>query len=229
MEKNYYLSLVASPEFTAKADRLLVMRAQGEPEPYVPAMLDLVDCFVPEVISGLMMGAAHAISLPERSIKILNSATGTIIKAINLLVSKLLKKRSNTELLPLVDYVEDIYLPAELCANGRYSIGCRIDAELRDELLFLVEQARAGKTEQYRSQIDDIWYRMVDAIIEGFMINALSRMEMKYVIRKISDASVATCRKTGSFVVTRVFRRITDQQFVDLGMFFVNQMQTVKR
>ena len=229
MTTRYYLGFKSSPELVDNATKLLENRDAGHPEPYAPTMNQLVKYFVPELLDAFLIKTADAVGLSPRASKIVHSAADTIGKASSVLVGKLLAKRNNDELAGLVQFVDDTFLRAATCSNGADSCGCEIPEELHGRIKRLMQEIRDGNAEQVRPEIHDVMIETVDVVLEGFMIRAISLLKINFVLRKVCDATIATCRGAGHMVVNKVFKKLDEKQLNRLADYFDGLLLTADR
>lgn len=229
MTKRYYLAFKSSPDLVDNAEKLLSNRAQGGNQPYAPMMNELVKYFIPELLDSFLIKTADAVGLSHRASRIVHGAADTIGKASSVLVGKLLAKRSNEELEDLVQFVDDTYLRDETCSNGVNSCGCEISQELYDQIKRLVSEVRAGNADAVRAEIHDVMIDTVDVVLEGFMVRAISLLKTNFVLRKVCDATIVTCRSAGHMVVNRVFKHLDDDQLLRLAEYFDDLIVTAHR
>ncbi|MDX1695176.1 MAG: hypothetical protein R3208_15530 [Ketobacteraceae bacterium] len=220
MTKKYYLGFKASPGLVENAEKLLANRDAGHPEPYAPTMHELVRYFVPELLDAFLLQTADAVGLSQRASRIVHSASDTIAKAATALVGKLLAKRSNEELAGLVEFVDDTFLRAEICSNNADSCGCEMPKKMYDDIKRLMQEIRDGNAEQHRPEINAVMLKTVDVVLEGFMIRAISLLKINFVLRKVSDAAIVTCRGAGHMVVNKVFKNLDEEQLRRLADYF---------
>ncbi|PIE41301.1 MAG: hypothetical protein CSA49_04125 [Gammaproteobacteria bacterium] len=229
MTTNYYLGFKASDELTVGAEEVLANRAAGSAQPYAPMMNELIKYFLPEFLDSFLIQTANAVGLSPRASKMVHGASDTIGKASILLVSKLLAKRNNDQLLGLVSYIDDVYLRADTCSNGANTVGCEISQEFYEQMKRLIASMKAGESQAVMPELHRVMMEIVDVIIEGFMKKAIRLVEINFVLRKICDASVATCRGAGHMVVNKVFKQLDDEQLARLADYFDQLIVTAER
>lgn len=220
MATKYYLGFKASESLHQCADEVLENRANQSVKPYAPMMNELVKYFVPELLDSFLIQTADAVGLSPRASKIVHGAADTIGKASSVLVGKLLAKRSNDELEGMVSFVDETYLRAATCSNGANSVGCEIDKDLYDQMKRLVADVQAGKTQEVMPELHDVMIKTVDVVLDGFMLKAISLLKINFVLRKICDATIITCRGAGHMVVNKVFKSLDDDQMKRLADYF---------
>lgn len=220
MSKKYYLGFPASSGLVDNANKLLANRDAGHAEPYAPTMHELVRYFVPELLDAFLLKTADAVGLSSRASKIVHSAADTIGKASSALVGKLLAKRDNDELADMVEFVDDTYIRAGTSSSGVDSCGCEISKDLYDQIKGLMQEIRNGNAKQHRTEIHDVMIQTVDVVLEGFMIRAISLLKINFVLRKVCDATIVTCRGAGHMVVNKVFKRLDEEQLNRLADYF---------
>lgn len=229
MTTKYYLAFKSSPELVTNADKLLANRDAGHPEPYAPMMNELVKYFVPELLDAFLTGTADAVGLSHRASRIVHSAADTIGKASSVLVGKLLAKRSDDELADMVEFVDEVYLRADTCSNGENSVGCEISESLHGRMKHVTHEVRAGNAQQVLPELHDLMIETVDVVLEGFMIRSISLLKINFVLRKVCDATIVTCRGAGHMVVNKVFKQLDDEQLNRLADYFDDLIVTAER
>ena len=229
MTKKYYLGFESSAGLVENAEKLLANRDAGHPEPYAPTMHELVKYFVPELLDAFLIQTADAVGLSPRASKIVHSSADTIGKASSTLVGKLLAKRDNDELAGLVEFVDDTFVRAETVSSGADSCGCEISETLYRDIKRLMQEIRDGNAEQFRPEIHDVMIQTVDVVLEGFMIRSISLLKVNFVLRKVCDASIATCRGAGHLVVNKVFKKLDEEQLNRLADYFDDLLLEAER
>ncbi|MCG8316169.1 MAG: hypothetical protein MI976_23405 [Pseudomonadales bacterium] len=229
MTTKYYLGFEASPELKDCADRILANKATGEPEQYAPIMEELVKYFVPEVLDAMLIGVADAVQLTPRTLKIVHGAADTIGKASGLLVAKLIAKRPNKELEPLVAYVDETNLPADINSKGVHCIGCEIEKPLYETMQRLMNEVRANNHDHIRDELHEVMLQVVDIVLEGFMLRAVRLLKLNFVMRKLVDATAATCRGAGHMVVNKVLKNLDNDQLDRMAEYFDTLIYTAER
>ncbi|MBV1921180.1 MAG: hypothetical protein KUG73_10905 [Pseudomonadales bacterium] len=224
MTTRYFLAFPASAELIVAADKVLDLHATQATESWVPHFDALIDLFVPGFLNAFLVDTCDAVGLSPRSSKIIHSTTNTLSKTISLMVGKLLKKRSNEELIPMAEFIGEVYLRENQCSSGKNSVGCEIDKVLFDEIHRVTGEVREGHLEEVRSELAEVMLRVVDATIESMMVRTIGLLKTNFVVTKICDAAVATCRGAGHMVVNKVFKNLDEESMLRLGVFFEDML-----
>ena len=229
MTTRYFLAFPASAELISAADKVLDLHATQATESWVPHFDHLIDLFVPGFLNAFLVDTCDAVGLSPRSSKIIHSTTNTLSKTISAMVGKLLKKRSNEELIPMAEFIDEVYLREDQCSTGRNSVGCEIDKALFDEIHRVTGEVRDGRLEEVRDELTAVMLNVVDATIESMMVRTISLLKTNFVVRKICDAAVATCRGAGHMVVNKVFKNLDEESMLHLGVFFEEMLVSDER
>ncbi len=229
MPTKYFLGFVSSPELEQSAITLLDNFARNVKESQVPHMERSMDLFIPELLHSFLVGTVDAIGLSPMATRIVHSTADILDKTGKMLVGTLLKKRSNDELRPLADYVDDIYVRPETASTGKASTGCEIDKQTYDRIQRLIADVRAGNGEQIRPELHDVMILVVDTMLDGFMKRAINLMKMNFIIKKVADGAIATSRAAGHGVVNKVFKDLDTDQLLHLANYFDNLVFSAER
>jgi len=229
MATRYFLAFVASPELTAAADKVLDLHATQSSESWVPHFDDLIDLFVPGFLNAFLVDTCDAVGLSPRASKIIHSTANTLSKTISAMVGKLLKKRTNEELVPMAEFIDEVYLRADQCSVGKASVGCEIDQALFEDIHRVTGEVRNGRLEEVRDELAAVMLKVVDSTIENMMVRTIGLLKTNFVVQKICDAAVATCRGAGHMVVNKVFKNLDEESMLHLGVFFEEMLVTDER
>lgn len=229
MPTKYYLGFVISPELEKSAITLLDNFARNAPESQVSHMEKSMDLFIPELMQSFLVGTVDAIGLSPMATKIVHSTADILDKTAKMLVGHLLKKRSNDELRPLAGFVDDIYIRPGTASTGKASHGCEIDKATYDRIQRLIAEIRAGNGEQVRPELHDVMTLVVDVMLQGFMKRSVDMLKMNFIVRKVADGAVATCKAAGHGVVNKVFKTLDGDQLVHLANYFDTLVLSAER
>jgi len=229
MPTKYYLGFASSPELENAAIVLLDNSAKNVKESHVPHMEKTMEFFVPEMMQAFLVGTVDAVGLNHTATKIVHTTADLIGKTANMLVPHLLRKRSNEELEPLVDFVDDIYVRADTTSTGKASTGCEIDKHTYDRMQYVISEVRAGNGQQVLPELHDLMSQVVDIMLEGFMKRSISLIKLNFVVRKISDGAVSTCKAAGHGVVNKVFKKLEEEQLIHVANYFDQLIFTAER
>lgn len=220
MATRYFLAFAASEELTEAADKVLALHAENSPESWVPHFDRLIDYFIPGFLNAFLVDTCDAVGLSDRAEKMIHSTANTLSKTLSAMVGRLLKKRTNAELIPMALFIDDVYLRAETCSTGVNSVGCELGKVLYDDIQRLTADVRNGRLEEVRPELTEVMIRAVDACIENMMIRTIGLLKINFVVQKICDAAVVTCRGAGHLVVNKVFKNLDEESMLRMGDFF---------
>ena len=229
MTTKYYLGFHSSTGLTDSADTILSNYANNASAPQEPHFETLVSYFIPELLDAFLINTCTAVGLGPMATKVVNGAADTISKTSTALVAHLLKKRSNEELRPMADFVDETYLRAETCSSGKNAVGCEVTKDLYDRMLHVIGEVKSGNAQSVLEELHGIMIEVVDVVLEGFMKRAIGLLKVNFVLRKICDAAIVTCRGAGHMVVNKVFKKLDDEQLDRLADYFENLMLTAER
>ncbi|MAR91800.1 MAG: hypothetical protein SV765_05505 [Pseudomonadota bacterium] len=229
MVTKYYLAFASSKELEDSAADLIARHHQGVEESYIPLMEDTMDYFIPEMLDAFLVKSVDAIGLSSTSSKIVHSSADIIGKSARMLIPHLLKKRSNQELGPMVDFMDEIYLRPEQTETGQASSGCELDQATYERMRRVLAEVKAGKVEENRQELSELMSQSVDLMLDGLMKRAINLLKQGFVVRKIADGALSTCRAAAHGVVNKVFKRLEDHKMQNLAAYFEGLVITAQR
>ena len=220
MPTKYYLGFVSSPQLEDAAIVLLDNYARNVKESQAPHMEKTMELFVPELLQAFLVGTVDAVGLSSTASRIVHTTADLITKTSNMLVPHLLRKRSNEELRPLSEFVDDIYVRGDTCSAGKAVTGCEIDKATFERMQRVIGEVRAGNGQQVLPELHDLMSLTVDIMLEGFMKRSINMIKLNFVVRKISDGAISTCKAAGHGVVNKVFKKLDDDQLIHVANYF---------
>lgn len=229
MPTKYYLGFASSPELENAAIVLLDNFARNVKESQVPHMEKTMEYFIPELLHAFLVGTVDAVGLSSTATKIVHTTADLIGKTANMLVPQLLRKRSNEELRPLGGFVDDLYVRPQTCSQGVACTGCEIEKETYDQIQHVIAEVRAGNGQQVLPQLHDLMSLVVDIMMDRLMKRAIDLIKLNFVVRKIADGAMATCKAAGHGVVNKVFKKLDDDQLIHVANYFDQLVFTAER
>ncbi len=220
MTTRYFLAFPASDELKEAAEKVLQLQKDQAAESWVPYFDRLVSLFIPAFMENMLLNTCDAVGLSPRASKLIHSTAESLSNTISAMVAKLIKKRSNQELTPLADFVDDVYLRAENTSTGVDSVGSEIGQQHYEDILRVTQEVRNGNLEQVRDELTQVMLRTVDLITDNMMVRTINLLKVNFVLQKICDAAVATARGAGHLVVNKVFKNLDEESMLRLGDFF---------
>lgn len=220
MATKYYLGFASSPELENAAIVLLDNFARDVKESQVPHMEQTMDYFVPELLDAFLVRTVDAVGLSPMATKLVHSTADVISKTARMLVPQLLRKRSNEELRPLGGFVDELYVRPETSSNGKACTGCEIDKATYDRMQRVIAEVRAGNGKQVEPELHDLMSLVVDIMLDRIMKRAIDLIKLNFVVRKIADGAIATCKAAGHGVVNKVFKKLEEEQLVHVANYF---------
>lgn len=225
----YYIGFAASEDLVRETRRLLELRGNVPPHTLLKPLEAVVDAFIPDVLSNLLIRCCDTIGISPMANKIVNGGVDTINSACGLLVSHLMKKRTDDEIIAMVAFIDDIFLPAAICSNGADSAGAEISKAKFEEMKFVTEEVRAGRAQQVLPQLHVLMIEVADLVQDSLMRRPLAVLHLNFVVRKIVDGTFATCKATAHMVVNRVFKQLNDEELLRLADYFDKLMITAEQ
>lgn len=220
MATRYYMGFQASQRLSEISHRIVENREQGHKEPYAPMMNEFVSLMVAELLHSFLTETAQKTEITPRKIKIVSGAVDKIDGAVRFLAGKLIGDRSNKELAGIVAYMDYVYLPAAMVPSNQDTIACEISPDLYHRMRTIESELDGGNLKQIRKDLDKVLKNVVDAVTEGFMVVPLERYKFNFLLRKVRDGAVATCKTTAGLVVSKVFSGLEEQQLRQLAAHF---------
>ena len=83
---------------------------------------------------------------------------------------------------------------------------------------FLV--AKIEKKGRTVDELHQVMLQVVDIVLEGFMLRAVRLLKLNFVMRKLVDATAATCRGAGHMVVNKVLKNLDNDQLDRMAEYF---------
>lgn len=222
----YYIGFAASQTLATETHLLLDMRSKADIRSQLVQLEKVVDAFIPDVLDNLLLRCCVAIGIGPMASKIVNGGVDTINAACNLLISQLMKKRSDQEVVALVKFIDAIFIPAAISSNKVDSAGAEISAAKFAEMKHVIVEIQAGRASQVLPQLHVLMIEVADLIMEGFMKTPISLLELNFVVRKVCDGAMATCKGAAHMVVNRVFKHLNDQELLHMANYFNDLMIT---
>lgn len=229
MPTKYYLGFAGSPELVKATNTLLDNDARNARESQVPAMEQTRDLFVPELLDTFLVQTVDAVGLSPMATKIVHSTVDIIDKTAKMLVGQLLKKRSNEELKPLIKFVDELFVRAEIASTGKASTGCEIDQPTYDRIVRVIAEVRAGNGQQVLPELHDLMSLVVDIQVEQLMKRSIAALPLNFIVKKVADGAIATCRAAGHGVVNKVFKKLEEEQLIHLANHFDTLLLSAER
>ncbi|CBL43803.1 hypothetical protein HDN1F_02200 [gamma proteobacterium HdN1] len=220
----YFIGFQASEQLTTQAKRLLELRGNVPPQTLLKPLEQVVEPFIPEVLTNMLANSVEAVGLSPMASKVVNGAVDTLNSAARLLVSKLLKKRSDDEIVNMSGFIDDIYLPANRTSNGLDCCGAEISQKDFEEMKFIISEIRAGRAQSVVPRLNAIMIDVADLVLESFMKRPLSVLDLNFVIRKVVDGTFATSRAATHMVVNRVYKQLNDEELLRFADYFDKQL-----
>ena len=220
MQTQYYLAFASSTDLEQSAITLLEKNASGNHTGLEEHMEKAMEFFVPELMQAFLVDTVDAIGLSPMATKVVNSTAEIIDKTAKMLMGKLLKGRSNEELKPLIGFVDDIYLRPNTTSNGKACTGCEIEKERYDTIQRLIADVRGGKGQAVMPELIEVMGYIVDVMLEKLMRRPIDLLPLGFLMRKLTDGATATCRAAGHGVINKVFKKLDDDQLLNLANYF---------
>ena len=229
MPTKYYLAFASSKDLEGAAIELLQRHERGAKDSHVPLMESTMDFFIPEMMAAFLVDTVDALGLSKMATKVIHSTADVIGKTAKMLVPHLLKKRSNEELEPMIEFVDSIYVRDHQSSNGKACTGCEMDQATYERMKKVVEEVRSGRIEENRAELTALMSLTVDLLLEGLMKEAINKLKHGFVVRKIADGAIATCQAAGHGVVNKVFKKLDDDQLLHLANYFDTLLISAER
>lgn len=229
MPTKYYMGFASSAALEQSTIELLQKAASGTRDSLVPNMERALDLFVPELMQAFLVGTVDVIGLSPMATKMVHSTADIIDKTAKMLVGQLLKKRSNEELKPLVGFVDDIYLRPETTSTGKASTACEISKHHYDRIKYVTGQIQSGNIQPVLPELHELMGVVVDTMLEQLMKRPISMLPLNFVVRKIADGAISTCKAAGHGVVNKVFKKLDDDQVRRMADYFDSLILTAER
>lgn len=224
----YYIGFASSEKLVHETKRLLELRGNVPPPTMLKPLESAIDAFVPDVLSNFLVDCCATIGVGPTAQKVVNGAVDTINSAARLLVGQLLKKRTDEEIVAMVGFIDEIYLPANRSSLGVDSTGAEIPKAKFDEMKHVTSEILAGRAQEVLPQLHVLMIEVADLVQDAFMKRPLALLNLNFVVRKVVDGTFATCKAAAHMVVNRVFKQLNDEELVRLAHYFNKMMITAE-
>lgn len=211
--EKYYLGFPASEELDQRFQAVMNHWDNKESSSMVPVMQACLEKFVPELIQSFLIETASILDLGNFANKLIHSTADIITKTSLMLIPKMLAKRENKDFEPSVAFTKDIYLSASCNDKGVTYIGSEIDAATYGRFEKTIAEIDAGRGAEAQSEIRALMPMVVDILIDGFMKRSINTVKRNFVMRKLADGAMATCRAAGHKVVNNVFKDLPPEHY----------------
>lgn len=192
---NYVLAFPASDRLAENSDKLVTNLRAGVSEPQNKLGTAVANDFADEVLTAMIRNSLDPSRMSKVNIAILNQLTKVVQKSVHLLISKVIAKLDNDQLMPLADYIAETRLDLELADGKQTCIVCPLADE--DVSLFMnIEDvvANGGKDSQVQ-QVGKFIDSMSAACIAHFFKKPTSLIELGLISRKIVDTTYVGVKK----------------------------------
>lgn len=225
----YYIGFAASEALARETHRLLELRGNVPPNILLKPLEAVVDAFIPDVLANLLIRCCDAIGLSPMANKVVSGGVETINTACGLLMSQLMKKRSDDEIVDMVRFIDDIFIPAAVSSNQVDSAGAEISESKFNEIKYIIAEIRAGRSQHVLPQLHVLMIEVADLVQDSFMRTPLAVLKLNFVLRKIVDGAFATCKGAAHMVVNRVFKHLSEQELLNMANYFDGLLITAEQ
>lgn len=163
---------------------------------------------------------ASLIELPSMVRKAADTGMSTIFKAVEMVIHKLIAKRSLEELQLLSNDVRQLICISD-SAQPRYFICFPLPAHLFERAQTLLARvAEDDRVDLYRS---DVIHSLEDLIEEGigaFYTRPIAKIQVGRITKAAADMGVSTVKKGSSMVLHKVFKTMPHTELLPLASYF---------
>ena len=163
---------------------------------------------------------ASLISMPSLVRKAADTGMSTIFKAVDMVIHKVLAKRSLDELQVMAtDMTRLICVSDE--SPARYFLCFPLPTHLFErsqELLARV--AQDSQVELYRDDIVSSLEELIEEAITVFYTAPLAKVQMGRITRTAADMGMTTVKKGSSMVLNKVFKSMPHSEMLPLAAYF---------
>lgn len=216
-----YLGFRASEQLRDDSERLIENIRNQTSESQVPQVNRVLQNFIPEMLDAFLLDVCTVVELGPTSTKVVRGAAGTITKTVNMLVKQLLKKRTNEELVPIAEYMDQMMIRANEASNNLTTIACLLDDSLYQRMRDVIQEVREGDNPQAQLPVlTELMHEVTDVSLKGFFERPVNLLKMNIVVRKLANTGLDTCRSAIRMVINKVFKTLSDEQLVKLVDYF---------
>jgi hypothetical protein len=154
------------------------------------------------------------------AMKVVNGGVDTINGACTLLISQLMKKRTDDEILAMVDFVDNIFLPADRVSTGKDSVGAKVSESQFNEMKYITREIQSGRAAEVTEALHRLMIEVADIIQDRLMHEPIKVLNLGFVMRKMTDGAFATTKGASHMVVNRVFKKLSDDELLRMSSYF---------
>lgn len=153
--------------------------------------LQAAQIFIHSMLNVIIYDLCDQVEIKPFAEKVVRQLGKLMEKTTNILLDKVISKLSNEELVPLVEYLENL----ELDCDGNLYMSILLSDKVEDDLdrsFACIESKDVDKaTKHFRNGI----IGLAEASIHTFLIEMMGLLNLGFLTRKIVDLSAATLQK----------------------------------
>lgn len=163
---------------------------------------------------------ASLISMPSLVRKTADTGISTIFKAVEMVIHKVLAKRTVTELQEMVAHMKQL-----VCISNdtpaRHFICFPLPVHLYERSQALLARvAQDTQVELYRHDIIGSLEELIEEAIAVFYSAPLERVQVGRITRAAADVGITTVKKGSSMVLNKVFKSMPHSEMLPLAAYF---------
>lgn len=163
---------------------------------------------------------ASLISMPSLVRKAADTGMSTIVKAVEMVIHKVLSKRSLAELQEMVADMRQLVCSSEE-TPARHFICFPLPAHLYERSQTLLARvAEDPQVELYRDDIIGSLEELIEEAIAVFYSAPLAKVQVGRITRAAADVGITTVKKGSSMVLSKVFKSMPHSEMLPLAAYF---------
>ncbi|MDP2228826.1 MAG: hypothetical protein Q8J78_15250 [Moraxellaceae bacterium] len=185
----------------------------GNSADQVPLLATIMESFLDEAITALVLGAADAMRLHGLTRKVVDVMVSTTRSTCHLLSKRVLRKMKNADVRELADYM-DVLRQKRYDRHGQpltYT-GLPVDDVLMARVDRLRDRMRSAPASVQDDEIIDVILGLIDVCVEHLYVRTLRTLTLGPIAARIVDMGYRTVHHGAHAMIHRVVPSLTDAQ-----------------
>lgn len=207
LQDNY---LVPSREILEQLNKA---KAPPQADNTVNTMCILIDYMFELTVDGVL----DAVEMKPFAHKLVHQVSAIVHKALHVMVKKVVGKLSNSELKPLVEYFKS----QEIEHKGNIYLGYQLEDRIEDLVASCFEHLEKGNIEIAKAELVIILEDVIESTLEIFMLEALAKVRLGMIARKMVDFTHTTIYKAVPPALHKIIDHMEKPQLEQLKDFLL--------
>ena len=215
-----YFAFAAGDELQNNSILLLNHFDQCDPAPQDALFIKVASAFADVVIQNLLLNMVHNMEGESRAARILDKLAGIIKGTVHVLVKQTLHKKTNEELLPLVNFVRAGRLVVQVEGQDKDFVCFPMPLDLADHFAKIFHHVDKGDVESQRQPLRDAMLRFSELAHFHFYDEPTQIMNLGFIARKAVALGSSTIKSGSRSSITQIFPQLSKQEIIDFVTYF---------